>query len=165
MKNIFPPEPIDRRSISDWIIPACLIVIFVGFFMVLFKTISNEQRMAGEIITIRMQIEQIRAADSVIQRQIDGLRQKPQNAPAVKTTAGKASWLNYRLSDSCAATKWAKGTKLLIKSNGKTAICVVRDFGPDQRIHPDRIVDLNKEVFAKLANPDKGIINVIIQQL
>lgn len=81
---------------------------------------------------------------------------------------GKASWLGYSLIDSCASRDYPKGTRLEVRLAGTEdprIVCVVRDFGPDASILPERIIDLNYNQFKLLASPEIGIIDVEIQKL
>ena len=79
---------------------------------------------------------------------------------------GRASWIGYNLIDSCAARDWPKGSILRVKNAGTeepSIVCVVRDFGPDYSVFPDRIIDLNYKQFQQLANPEVGIIEVEVE--
>lgn len=84
----------------------------------------------------------------------------------ITATYGQASWIDYQLYDSCATRDWKKGTKLVVTNvdNGKSIVCVSRDFGPDASIFPERIIDLNREQFAQLENTKRGVINVKVYE-
>lgn len=86
-------------------------------------------------------------------------------APSKQGSQGVASWLLYTLPDSCAARDWPVGTRLEVSYQGKSITCVRRDYGPDPSIFPERIVDLNAALFAKLAPLSQGIIHVTVTPL
>ena len=48
---------------------------------------------------------------------------------------------------------------------GQEVICKVTDYGPDESIHPDRIIDLSSTAFKTLAPLKLGVINVKVKQL
>ncbi|MCL5408950.1 MAG: septal ring lytic transglycosylase RlpA family protein [Candidatus Omnitrophica bacterium] len=66
----------------------------------------------------------------------------------------------------CATRHYPFGTKLKVINiaNKKTVIVEVNDRGPASFL-PDRKIDLSKEAFSHLANPNTGIIPVIIEQV
>lgn len=80
----------------------------------------------------------------------------------IQPRVGIASFLDYQLPDTCAARDWPKQTRLSVSANGRSIICVVRDYGPDARVHPDRIVDLNRNQFAQLESTRRGLIEVSV---
>jgi rare lipoprotein A (peptidoglycan hydrolase) len=52
--------------------------------------------------------------------------------------------------------------------NQRTRQCtdvVVKDRGPSKRFVPRRIIDLNRRSFAKISNPDAGLVNVTVERL
>jgi LysM repeat protein len=87
------------------------------------------------------------------------------SVPAGSTEDGKATFVGYdnaRWGDRpCAHKTLPRGTVVTITNldNGKSTTCVVRDRGP---FYPGRIIDLDTEVFAELANPSIGVIPVRI---
>ncbi len=83
---------------------------------------------------------------------------------------GKASWYvhpRYRGELMAASTIYPKGTSLKVinTANNKEVTVIVKDYGPDPVIHPDRVIDLSKEAFAKIANTSAGIINVTVTKI
>jgi len=64
----------------------------------------------------------------------------------------------------CAAWGYPFGTKLLVTSwvNGKSIIVVATDRGPSKTKYPNRIIDLTKEAFSRIADLDVGIIPVTV---
>lgn len=76
---------------------------------------------------------------------------------------GEASWYGYRGCDCAASPDYPKGTSLLVTNVDdpmKSITVVVNDYGPDRTVHPNRIIDLDKVAFAKLASLDLGLIDV-----
>lgn len=80
---------------------------------------------------------------------------------------GKASWYSYKKGDFTASPDFPKGSKLRVYNidSGKFVDVVVNDFGPERRLHPDRVVDLEKTAFKKIAGSQQGIINVRVELL
>jgi hypothetical protein len=79
---------------------------------------------------------------------------------------GEASWYGYKGCDCAASPDYPKGSELLVTSvedPTKSVIVTVNDYGPDRSIHPDRIIDLDKVAFAKLASLGFGLIDVRVQ--
>lgn len=89
--------------------------------------------------------------------------------------SGKASWYKYKTGDFSASPDFPKGSKLRVynldykpgKNNKYVQFVdvVVNDWGPDREKHPDRVVDLSKEAFAKLASTGAGVLNVRVEPL
>lgn len=65
----------------------------------------------------------------------------------------------------CASNSHKIGTKLLVtnKANGKSVVVKVNDTGAFKKY--GRTLDLSKGAFAKIANTNKGVINVIIKPI
>lgn len=81
---------------------------------------------------------------------------------------GEASWYGYKQCDCAASPDYPKGSYLVVTRTDeptKTVTVKVNDFGPDRTIHPERIIDLDKVAFKKLAPLGAGIIDVIVQPL
>ncbi len=80
-------------------------------------------------------------------------------------TVGRASWYAYKGGLFAASPDFKKGTILKVYNvdNGKSVTVTVNDFGPDRKAHPDRVIDLDKVAFAKIASLGAGIINVKIE--
>jgi rare lipoprotein A len=49
--------------------------------------------------------------------------------------------------------------------NGKSVDVYINDYGPNEDIHPERIIDLSSYAFQQLAPLEKGTIVVKIQPL
>lgn len=82
-------------------------------------------------------------------------------------TNGKASWYSYKPGNYAASPDYPKGSILRVhnKDNGKFVDIEVNDFGPDRELFPNRVIDLEKRAFAKLASVGEGTINVLIEPL
>lgn len=76
------------------------------------------------------------------------------------TQSGQASWYDT-YSGTCAHKTLPKGTMVNVTNtaNGKSVTCRVADRGP---YVAGRIIDLDRALFAQLAPPSQGIINVNI---
>lgn len=61
-----------------------------------------------------------------------------------------------------ASRDYPYGTELKVENleNGKSVIVTVRDYGPNQEIHPDRIIDISKTAFSALAPLSQGTFPV-----
>ena len=88
-------------------------------------------------------------------------------ADDTKLTFGKASWYKYKGGNFAASPDFPKGSRLRVFNldNGKFVDVVINDYGPDRKLHPDRVIDLDKVAFAKIASLSSGIINVKIEPL
>jgi D-alanyl-D-alanine endopeptidase (penicillin-binding protein 7) len=82
-------------------------------------------------------------------------------------TVGHASWYEHREGDFAASPDFPAGTKLRVYNldNGKYVDVIINDFGPERKLHPDRVVDLDKIAFAKIADLSAGIANIKIEIL
>lgn len=82
-------------------------------------------------------------------------------------TVGKASWYNYKKGLFTASPDFGKGSVLRVYNlaNGKYVDVTVNDYGPERKTHPDRVVDLDKVAFKKIAATSAGTINVRIEVL
>jgi D-alanyl-D-alanine carboxypeptidase len=84
--------------------------------------------------------------------------------PDVMTT-GKASWYKYKEGLFAASPDFPKGTVLRVYNtdNGKYVDVTVNDYGPDRNIHPDRVIDLDRVAFEKIAPLSAGIVSVKVE--
>lgn len=80
-------------------------------------------------------------------------------------TVGNASWYRYKNGNFAASPDFLKGSVLRVTNlaNNKTVDVTINDFGPDRSIHPDRVIDLDRVAFEKIASPSAGIIKVKIE--
>jgi hypothetical protein len=81
---------------------------------------------------------------------------------------GTASWYvhpRYKKELMAASVDFSFGSKVKVTNlaNGKEVIVTIKDYGPDKGIHPDRVIDLGKEAFKKIAKTGAGVINVKIE--
>ncbi|MDD4902007.1 MAG: RlpA-like double-psi beta-barrel domain-containing protein [Patescibacteria group bacterium] len=86
--------------------------------------------------------------------------------PAV-LIAGKASWYAYKNGNFAASIDFPKGSKLRVYNidNNKSVDVTINDFGPERDKFPDRILDLDKVAFKKIAKAGSGIVSIRIQPL
>jgi D-alanyl-D-alanine carboxypeptidase len=86
--------------------------------------------------------------------------------PAV-LIVGKSSWYAYKKGNFAASVDFPKGSKLRVynTANNKSIDITVNDFGPERDKFPDRILDLDKVAFNKIAKKGAGVISVRIQPL
>jgi serine-type D-Ala-D-Ala endopeptidase (penicillin-binding protein 7) len=82
-------------------------------------------------------------------------------------TVGSASWYKYKGGMYAASPDFPAGSRLRVFSNGsdKFVDVTVNDYGPDRKLHPDRVLDLDKVAFAKLADLSEGIIKINVKPL
>ncbi len=81
---------------------------------------------------------------------------------------GSASWYGYKHCNCAASPDYPKGTRLLVTrvdKPEKSVIVKVNDYGPDRSQFPDRIIDLDKTAYKKLAPLGSGVIDVRVERL
>lgn len=81
---------------------------------------------------------------------------------------GKASWYAYKGCDCAASPDYPKGTYLVVTRTddaARTVTVKVNDYGPERDVFPDRIIDLDKVAFAKIAGLGAGVIDVRVTLL
>ena len=80
---------------------------------------------------------------------------------------GRASWYTFGRCLCAAHPFFPKGSYLRVTAvdSGKSVIVVVNDFGPNQSIHPDRLIDLDAEAFKLLAPLGTGTVQVRVEKL
>ena len=80
---------------------------------------------------------------------------------------GQASWYSYKGGLFAASPDFPKNSKLRVynTANNKFVDVTINDFGPERKLHPNRVVDLDKVAFKKIASTGEGIINVRVQPL
>lgn len=84
---------------------------------------------------------------------------------------GRASWYKYKNGNYAASPDFPKGSRLRVylddpQVTSKRAEFVeveVNDYGPDRSLHPDRVIDLDKVAFGKLAPLSYGTIKVRVE--
>ncbi|NTW22092.1 hypothetical protein HGA34_00940 [Candidatus Falkowbacteria bacterium] len=83
-------------------------------------------------------------------------------------TVGKASWYKYKGGLFAASPDFPKGSRLRVFNldNPKKFVdVVVNDFGPDRDRHPDRVIDLDKVAFGRIAPTGQGMARVRVEPL
>jgi D-alanyl-D-alanine carboxypeptidase len=80
-------------------------------------------------------------------------------------TVGTASWYKFKGGLFAASPDFAKGSILRVYNlaNGKFVDVTVNDYGPNRTLHPDRVVDLDKVAFNKIASTRDGVIKIKIE--
>lgn len=80
---------------------------------------------------------------------------------------GRASWYQHKKGLFAASPDFPKGSRLKVTNleNSKSVVVEVNDFGPDKRLHPDRLLDLEKQAFKKIASLSQGTIKVKVEPL
>lgn len=81
---------------------------------------------------------------------------------------GDASWYAYKGCDCAASPDYPKGTYLVVTRTDdetKSVTVLVNDYGPERDIFPNRVIDLDKVAFAKLASTRAGVIEVRVKLL
>ena len=69
--------------------------------------------------------------------------------------------------DRLTAASWVYplGTKVLVTHDGQNVVVEITDRGPAKRLYRrGRKIDLSRAAFAKLANPDLGLIAVTVEE-
>lgn len=86
---------------------------------------------------------------------------------ANSSQTGKASWYDFKPGLFAASTIYPIGQKVRVYHvySDKTVDVTINDYGPDPKIHPDRVIDLQKEAFASLATLGTGVISVRVEPL
>ncbi|HOZ56430.1 MAG: D-alanyl-D-alanine carboxypeptidase DacF precursor [Parcubacteria group bacterium ADurb.Bin316] len=77
---------------------------------------------------------------------------------------GDASWYKYKNGDFAASPDFPKGSKIKVTNirNNKSVVVTINDYGPDRVAHPNRVIDLDKVAFGKIASLGAGIAEVVI---
>ncbi len=80
---------------------------------------------------------------------------------------GTASWYKYKNGNFAASPDFKKGSILRVTnlSNGKYVDVTINDYGPERAKHPDRVIDLDKVAFSKIASIKDGLIKIKIEPL
>ena len=82
--------------------------------------------------------------------------------PSCPTASGKSLYaLESQSIDFAASWNYSLGTKIRVTniSNGKSVEVIILDRGPSKKLK-DRIIDLSKSAFFKIANPKRGLCRV-----
>ena len=86
-----------------------------------------------------------------------------------------ASWYDYTLNGidwskdhfTGASREFTRGTIVEVKNiaNGKTVNVLINDYGPDEEIHPDRLLDLSSSAFKEISSLQRGVIEVEYREI
>lgn len=82
-------------------------------------------------------------------------------------TVGTASWYAYKKGLFAASPDFKKGSILRVTNlaNGKYVDVTINDFGPERAKHPDRVIDLDKVAFQKIASLSAGLIKIKVEPI
>lgn len=80
-------------------------------------------------------------------------------------TVGTASWYKYKNGLFAASPDFKKGSVIKVTNlaNNKSVEVTINDWGPERAKHPDRVIDLDKVAFQKLASTGSGLIKIKIE--
>ncbi|MEI7497887.1 MAG: RlpA-like double-psi beta-barrel domain-containing protein [Candidatus Falkowbacteria bacterium] len=82
--------------------------------------------------------------------------------------SGKASWYKYKAGLFAASPDFPKGSKLRVynlDAPAKYVDVTINDYGPDRVLHPDRVLDLDKEAFRRIAPTGQGMARIAVMPL
>ena len=101
-------------------------------------------------------------ADRAVRAPQDEIRNFGTKIEIVERVEGRASWYAYRDCMCAAHPFYDKGrfVRVTATNSGKSVIVQINDRGPDQSIHPDRVIDLDAVVYRELAPLGSGTIAV-----
>lgn len=82
-------------------------------------------------------------------------------------TVGSASWYNYQGGLFAASPDFGKGSIIRVYNldNNKFVDVTINDWGPERVKHPDRVIDLDKIAFQKIAAIGDGTVKIKIEPL
>jgi D-alanyl-D-alanine carboxypeptidase len=84
-------------------------------------------------------------------------------------TIGQATWYSYKNGLFAASPDFPSGSKLRVYNlafgKQKFVDVVINDYGPNRLVHPNRVIDLDKVAFSKLAKTGAGAVDVLIEPL
>jgi D-alanyl-D-alanine endopeptidase (penicillin-binding protein 7) len=88
-------------------------------------------------------------------------------------TVGSASWFSHYQGHYAASPDYPNGSRLRVynmatdkqKRRADFVDVIIRDFGPDRAKHPDRVVDLDRIAFMRIADPGDGLVAIHIEPL
>lgn len=81
--------------------------------------------------------------------------------------SGTASWYKYKGGNFAASPDFKIGSVIRVYNtkNNKFVDVTINDYGPNRDKHPDRVVDLDREAFKKIASLSDGLISIRIVPL
>ena len=80
--------------------------------------------------------------------------------------SGTATWYRHKRCLCAASPDFPAGTKLLVRNvaePNKSVVVKVNDYGPDRRLFPKRVIDLDSVAFKKLAPLSVGMLEVTVE--
>jgi len=82
-------------------------------------------------------------------------------------TVGRASWYSHKGGDFAASPDFPIGSLIRVfnTANNKYVDVTINDYGPQRSLHPDRVVDLDKVAFGKIASLGDGVIDVRVEPI
>ncbi len=80
---------------------------------------------------------------------------------------GKASWYAHKGGLFAASPDYALGSVVRVHNldNKKFVDVTINDFGPNRALHPERVIDLDKMAFQKIASLGAGVVNVKVEPI
>ena len=80
---------------------------------------------------------------------------------------GEASWYAFKGGNFAASADFPRGSKIRVYNleNDKFVDVVINDYGPDRKLFPNRIIDLDRVAFNQIASPGAGLINIRLEPL
>lgn len=81
--------------------------------------------------------------------------------------AGEASWYAHKKGAYAASPDFPRGSRVRVHnlSNGKYVDVTINDYGPDRTLHPNRVIDLEKAAFKRIAPLGTGLVSVRVEPL
>ena len=82
-------------------------------------------------------------------------------------SVGRASWYAYKPGNFAASPDFPKGSILRVTNleNNKFVDVKINDYGPERDLFPDRVIDLEKNAFAAIADLGQGVTEISIAPL
>lgn len=173
------------EEVLAWAVMVALLAIGLHAYEFMRKPAPEPTR--AEVVTYAtnaLRAEEVPDAGEVVSE--PGEPQVIANADGSITMFGTASWYDYtfdRGSDfgrPCYRTRercWTedkdvaamrgiprgRGVTVTNLANGKSVDVTVTDYGPDEALHPGRIIDLSSHAFAAIAGLGDGLVEVKVE--
>lgn len=94
--------------------------------------------------------------------------------PVVMET-GVASYYDYVLKDGwsskghfvCASRTFARKSVVKVTNikTGRSVQCTITDYGPDKKVHPERVIDMSSTAFSQIESTNRGLIGRVKVEL
>lgn len=80
---------------------------------------------------------------------------------------GQASWYAHKKGNFAASPDFPKGSRVRVRNvaTGAYVDVTINDYGPDRGLFPNRVIDLEKNAFSRIAKLGAGIIQVRVEPL